>query len=148
VNPVTRFFMRAPIVLYRAHLGWLLGRRFLLLEHTGRTSGLRRQTVLEVVEHDPDGRPVVVSGFGMGSQWCQNITADPSVAVAWGRRRFHALAERRAHDEARAVFDRYRTAHPRAARVLGRSIGISLIDDLDTAAARLPVFTLVATVES
>jgi hypothetical protein len=45
-----RYFF-APVSLYRLHLGWLLGHRFLLLTHTGRRSGLRRQTVLEVMEY-------------------------------------------------------------------------------------------------
>jgi deazaflavin-dependent oxidoreductase (nitroreductase family) len=143
MNSRNRFLMRAPIGLYRIRLGWLLGTRFLLLEHTGRTSGMQRQTVLEVVEIGPEGRPVIVSGFGARSQWCKNITADPSVTVTWGKRRFEANAERRSQGEALGVFERYRAAHPRAARVLGGSIGVSLVDDLDLAAERLPVFTLV-----
>ncbi|HTM84573.1 MAG TPA: nitroreductase family deazaflavin-dependent oxidoreductase, partial [Mycobacterium sp.] len=39
--------MRAPIWLYRARLGALLGSRLLMLEHRGRTSGARRYVVLE-----------------------------------------------------------------------------------------------------
>jgi hypothetical protein len=48
-----RLLFRAPIRLYRWHLGWLLGGRCLLLTHTGRTSGLPRQAVLEVTGRDP-----------------------------------------------------------------------------------------------
>jgi hypothetical protein len=44
-----RALLRLPILLYRLHLGWLLGHRFLLLTHVGRKSGLQRRTVLEVV---------------------------------------------------------------------------------------------------
>ncbi len=39
--------MRAPIGPYRIGLGGLLGRRFLLLEHVGRRSGLPRHTVID-----------------------------------------------------------------------------------------------------
>ena len=44
------YLFRAPVYLYRWHLGWMLGHRLLLLTHIGRRTGLRRQTVLEVVE--------------------------------------------------------------------------------------------------
>ena len=37
-----RLGLRLPIWLYRLHLSWLLGERFLLLTHTGRNSGLPR----------------------------------------------------------------------------------------------------------
>ncbi|MGH3626024.1 MAG: hypothetical protein ACRDRL_01055, partial [Sciscionella sp.] len=44
-----RWFVRAPIWLYRARLGFLFGTRLLMLEHIGRTTGERRYVVLEVV---------------------------------------------------------------------------------------------------
>jgi (p)ppGpp synthase/HD superfamily hydrolase len=42
-----RLLLRTPLLVYRLHLGGLLGRRFPLLTHTGRRSGLRRQTDLQ-----------------------------------------------------------------------------------------------------
>jgi hypothetical protein len=55
VNAALRRLLRAPVYLYRWRLGWLLGRRFLLLIHVGhRTVGHRtarqHETVLEIVE--------------------------------------------------------------------------------------------------
>ena len=44
-----RWLVRAPIWLYRARLGFLFGERLLMLEHTGRKSGLLRLAVLEIV---------------------------------------------------------------------------------------------------
>ena len=59
------YFFRVPVYLYRWRLGWLFGHRLLLLAHFGRRSGLRRQTVLEVVEYRKQGPEVVVAnGFG------------------------------------------------------------------------------------
>ena len=134
--------MRAPIAAYRVNAGWLYGKRFLLLEHRGRTSGRMRQVMLEVVETAESGDPVVVSGFGEQSQWFKNIAADPHVSVTWSRSRFDAIARRLDSEHALAVFARYRRAHPRAAQILGGRIGVSLTEDLDGAAARLPVFRL------
>ena len=63
---LSRFMWRMPIYLYKAHLGWLLGERFLLLTHTGRISGERRQAVLEIIRVDKT-KPTyyVASGFGV-----------------------------------------------------------------------------------
>lgn len=80
--------------LYRAHLGWMLGHRFLLLTHTGRTSGLKRQTVLEVMRHDRStGMYVVASGWGAKADWLRNVTQTPAVIVQSGRER-HAQPRR------------------------------------------------------
>lgn len=77
--------MRAPIWLFRARLGFLMGSRLLMLEHIGRRSGQRRYVVLEVVDRPGPGRYVVASGFGERSQWFRNIQAKPSVRVFIGR---------------------------------------------------------------
>lgn len=142
MNRFNRFMMRAPIGLYRIGLGGLLGRRMLLLEHTGRRTGLTRRTVLEVVSRDDTGAPIVSSGFGEGSDWFRNVTADPTVAFTSGRTRTPATAERLGSIEALEVFEHYRADHPRAAAVIGRRLGVSLIDDPEGAAEKLPLFRL------
>jgi deazaflavin-dependent oxidoreductase (nitroreductase family) len=141
MNRFNRFMMRAPIALYRVGLGGLLGKRFLLLEHTGRKSGLTRRTALEIVEM-ADTSPIVVSGFGERSDWFRNVTVNPAIAFTLGRKRVPATARRLDHPEAVAVFDRYRINHPKAAQVIGKRLGVSLIDDIETSAAELPLFRL------
>ena len=42
---VSRALFRAPIYLYRLGLGWLFGKRILLLNHIGRVSGTQRQVI-------------------------------------------------------------------------------------------------------
>jgi deazaflavin-dependent oxidoreductase (nitroreductase family) len=143
MNRMTRVFMRAPIGLYRIGLGGLLGRRFLLLEHLGRTSGLTRRTVLEVVEVDELGQPVIVSGYGERSDWYRNVTKTPEVVFTIGRDRRPAIAMRLGIEEAAEVFARYRTEHPRAAAAIGKRIGVPLAGDAAAAAERLPLFRLV-----
>ena len=142
MNPLQRFFFRAPLGLYRVGLGGLLGSRFLQLEHVGRTSGELRRTVLEVLETGDDGAPVIASGFGEGSQWFKNVSADPDVWVTRGRTRTAASADRLDHAAALDVFERYRVDHARSAKVLGERLGVSLVDDLDTAAEKIPLFRL------
>ncbi len=143
MTPLQRFLFRAPITLYRLGLGPLLGRRFLLLEHRGRSSGLLRKTVLEILETGTTDEPVVASGFGEGSQWYKNVVEDPDVWITRGRNRTAAVATRLDVSTAEEVFERYRENHPRAARVLGQKLGVSLVDDLENAARTLPLFRLV-----
>jgi deazaflavin-dependent oxidoreductase (nitroreductase family) len=144
VNVLQRAVMRAPIGLYRIGLGRLLGRRFLLLEHTGRRSHRTRRTVLEVVDLR-DGVPVVASGWGETSDWFRNVSADPHVAVTISGRHFAAEATRLDPPEAARVLDDYRMRHPRAARVVGRAIGVDLTSDPGKAAETLPLLRLVPT---
>lgn len=80
----SRRLTRAPIRLYRARLGALLGPRLLMLEHTGRTTGVARYVVLEVIDHPEPDRYLVASGFGQRAQWFRNIVANPRVRVYAG----------------------------------------------------------------
>ena len=100
------------MLLYRCGLGWLLGRRFLLLVHIGRRSGKRHETVLEIVEYRNDGRiAVVLSGFGAGADWFRNITAAPQTEVVIGTRRFSADHRVLDVNEAVGAWARYEQRH-------------------------------------
>ena len=110
-----RALARAPIALYRAGLGVLLGHRMLLLEHIGRSSGERRHAVLEVTDRPAPGHYVVVSGFGERAQWFRNVVAEPRVRVSVGRRRaVPATAHRLPQERAAALLADYPRRHPRA----------------------------------
>jgi deazaflavin-dependent oxidoreductase (nitroreductase family) len=116
---LTRLAARLPIWLYRARMGWLLGDRFLMLTHTGRKSGLRRQVVLEVVHHNKDaGTYVIASGWGEKSDWFRNIQKTPRVTVHAGSRRFEAVAVRLSLEEAERELLDYAQRHPTAFREL------------------------------
>jgi len=114
-----RLLLRAPIHLYRWHLGWLLGGRFLHLTHIGRASGEARHVVLEVTAHDEAaGTYQVASGWGPRSQWYLNLRSHPDVTVQVGRRAYPATAQLLDADASgRAMVD-YAHRHPRAARRL------------------------------
>jgi deazaflavin-dependent oxidoreductase (nitroreductase family) len=110
----TRWFVRAPIRLYRHGLGRLMGGRILMLEHTGRSSGQPRYVCLEIVERPAPEHFVIVSGFGERAQWYRNLQADPRCFVSTGRmRRAPAVARFLGDAEASAALARYRREHPR-----------------------------------
>lgn len=119
---IPRGIARAPIWLYRAGLGGLLGKRFVLLEHRGRRSGLIRQVVLETISVDATSIHVI-SGYGWRAQWLRNIETDPRVRVTcgWSRPRA-ARATVLPAEEAVAVLEDYRRRHPLATRMLAPAL--------------------------
>ncbi|WP_304451127.1 nitroreductase family deazaflavin-dependent oxidoreductase [Nocardiopsis sp. YSL2] len=124
---IRRLLFRAPIHLYRMRLGWLFGGRFLLLNHTGRVSGKRRQVVIEAVEHDrSDGSYVVCSGFGRKAAWYQNLLATPETSIRVGVRTIPVTAHPLGTEEGGDFMARYAPRHPRAARNLVRFMGFSV----------------------
>jgi deazaflavin-dependent oxidoreductase (nitroreductase family) len=142
-----RWLLRLPIWLYRLRLGWLLGDRFLMLTHIGRTSGQPRQSVLEVVGHDAAaGTYVIASGWGEKADWLRNIQKHPRVLVDAGRRRFEATAERLDEEAATRAAGDYARRHPSAFRGLAsRMIGQSLTGtdaDYRALAQAVPFVTL------
>ncbi|MBO0880210.1 MAG: nitroreductase family deazaflavin-dependent oxidoreductase [Mycobacterium sp.] len=129
----TRWFVRAPIGLYRVGLGFVFGSRMLPLQHTGRVSGRPRYVVLEVVEHPAADEYVVVSGFGVKAQWYRNIHADPRVRVSCGtRRNVPATATPLSSAESAAALRCYAAAHPTAWDKLRTTIERAVGQPVDT----------------
>ena len=101
LNSVLRLLFHAPVVLYRWRCGWVFGNRFLLLIHVGRRTGLRRRTMLEVIEYRPDcPEAVVMSAFGPKADWLLNIKAGTGAEIIIGSRRFAAVWRFLGEDEA------------------------------------------------
>src|SRR5690348_2903618 len=123
-----RCILRAPALLYRWNCGWLLAHRFLLLIQRGRRTGLRRHTVLEVLEYRKDGpEPVVMSAFGRNADWLRNIEATPGPEVVIGSHRFAAVHRFLEEEEAVSAITGYEARNwlikPIIRRVLSRLLG-------------------------
>jgi len=120
-----RRLFRAPNVLYRHRLGGIVPKRFLYLEHVGRTSGRLRNTVLEVVDHDPRAETYhVAAGFGPDSDWYRNLEKNPEVTIQVGRRRMSARAALLSPEESGDAMAAYEASHPRAARRIMSVVGV------------------------
>jgi len=116
-----RFLFRLPIWLYRVKLGWVLGKRFLMLKHIGRKSGRPRQVVLEVVHQEADTCVYfVAAGWRGKADWFRNIQMNSSVEVTVGTRTFKATAVVMQLVEAAATFYIYARRYPLAFRELSR----------------------------
>ncbi|WP_406177449.1 nitroreductase family deazaflavin-dependent oxidoreductase [Streptomyces sp. NBC_00996] len=119
-----RFAARLPILLFRWGLGWVFGKRLLLLHHTGRVTGLDRRAALEVVEYEPtDGCWIVASGFGPRAAWYRNLRAEPKTVIEVGNRHHAVTAHFLAPDDGAEIMARYALRHPRTARRLCTFMG-------------------------
>ncbi len=116
----------------------------MLLEHTGRKSGLPRETVLEVIRHD-DQSFDIAAAYGAKSDWVRNIEADPKVRISTGRIQ-HAEATAVLADmaTAKSAFADYTEAHPAAAKAFGKSLGLPVGDPARMAAV-VPVVRITLT---
>src|SRR5262245_61200710 len=115
-RPPQSWLLGLPRPLYRAGLGWLLGRRLLELTTCGRKTGARRSVVLEVIGEEPvDGGFLVASAWGTRAQWFLNVEVAPRAEVRVGRERFAAevvrLSESEGAERLRRYADRHRWAY-------------------------------------
>ncbi|MFG2549443.1 nitroreductase family deazaflavin-dependent oxidoreductase [Streptomyces sp. NPDC048581] len=120
-----RLVARLPILVFRAGLGSVFGKRLLLLHHVGRVSGLDRMVVLEVVSYDPIGASwTVASGFGPKADWYQNLRAQPKTLIQFGNRPHAVTARFLPPDEGAEIMAGYARRHPRTARSLCAYMGL------------------------
>ncbi len=105
-----RVATRAVRWLHARKLGWVLGHRILVLHHTGRRSGRRYATPLEVIGRTPAGGYIVISGFGAGD-WLRNLAAGGPATVAVGTTGGPVTARLLALDDAVDVLAAYERRH-------------------------------------
>jgi deazaflavin-dependent oxidoreductase (nitroreductase family) len=115
---------RLPLPLYRAGLGWLLGRTFLVLTHAGRRTGTPHLMAAMVLADDPGtGEVVICSGWGPRADWYRNVRARPALRVQVGRDDFVPQQRFLSADEAVATAVSFRRRHPWRARLISRVLG-------------------------
>ena len=139
----TRWFVRAPIWLFRVRLGFLFGHRLLMLEHVGRKSRLTRYVALEVVARVGD-EYTVAAGFGERAQWLRNLEAHPHAHISVGTRvRMPVVAHRLTADQAADVLRRYQAKYPRAWAKLSPVFEQTLGEPVGESGAALPLVRFV-----
>lgn len=134
-SPLLARLLRAPDWLYRVHLGWILGKRFLALTHRGRSSGEFHRTVLEVISYDRrTNESVVASAWGTSADWYRNLMAEPALRVQTGGLDYVPQQRFLNSEEQAATASRFCREHPWEAKLMPRvltSIGAPVLDGAD-----------------
>lgn len=145
---LTRSLFRLPLSVYRLRLGWLFGRRLLVVNYIGHVSGRQRQVVLESVAHgENDGSYVVASGWGPSAAWYRSLLRTPEVTIQVGTRTIPVSAMPLPADEGAEIFARYASRRPRAAKLALRHLMGYAVDgseaDFRAVGRRMPFVRLV-----
>lgn len=92
-----KFFFKVPMFMHKLGFGgWerLIGAQWMLLTTTGRKSGKRRQTLVDVMDYDKTTDTYYIeAAYGSHADWFKNIQANPVFEAQVGRRKFNAQAE-------------------------------------------------------
>ena len=122
-GPISRFFFRGPLLLYKIGLSKLISKQVLLLMTTGRKSGKKRVTPLGYT-YDVTTRTYYVSaGWAGRSNWYRNALVHSKVGVKVGNYEFDAIAEPVDEGEAKHLFEGYAKRNPFAERMYSEIIG-------------------------
>ena len=114
---------KLPVYLYRLHLGWLLGKRFMQITHVGRRSGRVRRTILAVLRFDDKTKEIYAVSAWKGSDWYHNIQAKPALQVETGLMRYAPVQRTLSPEEITRTFMEYRKDHPIFSRLICRIPG-------------------------
>jgi deazaflavin-dependent oxidoreductase (nitroreductase family) len=114
---------KVPLFLYRLRLGWLFGKRFMLLTHVGRHSGKVRRTVLAVLRFDEQTKEIYAVSAWKGSDWYYNIQATPALQIETGFVRYVPVQRTLSPEAITTTFIEYRKRHPIFSRMICRIPG-------------------------
>jgi deazaflavin-dependent oxidoreductase (nitroreductase family) len=114
---------KLPLFLYRLHLGWIMGKRFLQITHVGRRSGKVRRTVLALLRFDAKTNEIYAVSAWKGSDWYYNIQASPALQVETGFVRYVPVQRILSPEEIAKTFFEYCKQHPIFARMVCRIPG-------------------------
>ncbi len=88
---VVKWVSKWPQLVYRFHLGWILGARFMLVTHRGRRTGKLWQTGVMVLRYDEQTQEASVVAGSRGADWYRNIQASPAVEITLGSQRYYPM---------------------------------------------------------
>jgi len=114
---------KMPLLLYRLHLGWLMGKRFMQITHVGRHSGKTYKTILAVLKFDENTREIYAVSAWKGSDWYYNIQASPALQVETGRVHYVPTQRTLSAEEITTSFMEYRKKQPLFSRMICRIPG-------------------------
>ena len=119
-GPILKWLFKIPVLQYKLGMGWMIGKKFLLITTTGRKTGKPRSTPLEYIHNPQKDWYRVAPGWGGNTDWYKNIRHNPHITVQVGRRKFKAMAEPAPVEEAAKFMEAASKLHPSMDKVWNR----------------------------
>ena len=121
-----RILFRVPVHVYREGLGWIFGKRFVLINHVGRKTGKSHQVVVEVIEWEKGtGNVIVVAGYGEQTQWYKNLREQSNTTIQIGNQKCTVSIELLAPADGEDIIARYLKRYGKLTEQLFSMIGYS-----------------------
>ena len=134
-NPLLKFFFKFPLFMHKLGLGgWerLIGAQWMLITTTGRKTGKRRETLVDVMDHDQAADIYYIeAAYGSHADWYRNIQASPIFEAQVGRRKFQARAEELTEKDAGEFLVKFYRRKPAYTRSVMRMVGIKFKDEAE-----------------
>ncbi len=127
---IARFF-KLPLFFYRIGMGWVFGKRFMVLTHVGRKSGKVHRSVLAVLGYDPKTREIKAVSPWTSSNWFRNIQATPALEVQTAGVRYAPRQRMLTPEEIAASFVEFRRQYPVFSRMIARIPGWNIDSTYD-----------------
>ena len=93
-NRLLKFFFKVPVWIHKMGFGgWerLIGAQWMLITTIGRKTGKRRETMVDVMDHDKTTDTYYIeAAYGARADWYKNIQSNPIFEAHVGRRKFKA----------------------------------------------------------
>ncbi len=138
-SSLLKFFFRFPLIFHRIGLGgWerLAGLEWMALTTTGRKTGKKRYHMVDVLKYNPQlDTYYIEAAYGKKADWYLNIMANPIFQAQVARRKFSAVCEAVSPAQAGQVIIDFYRARPIYARVVMKSVGVTITSEGEMAEA-------------
>jgi len=134
-NRLLKFFFKVPVWLHKLGLGgWerLVGAQWMLITTTGRKTGKRRDSMVDIMEYDKASDTYYIeAAYGARADWYRNIQNNPVFEAQVGRRKFKARASALSSEGASEMLVQFYRSKPAYTRSVMAMAGMKFKDEND-----------------
>ncbi|MEW5940166.1 MAG: nitroreductase family deazaflavin-dependent oxidoreductase [Chloroflexota bacterium] len=147
-NALQKFFFKVPVWVHKLGFGgWerIIGAQWMLIATTGRKSGRKRETMVDVMDYDAASDTYYIeAAYGSRADWVKNIEAAPRFHAQVGRRKFYARLEPLSNQNAGELMVKFYRAKPAYTRSVMKMVGMTFTgeDDLRALGSKLTLFAV------
>jgi len=147
-STLLKLFFKMPLLLHKLGMGgWehLIGAEWMLITTTGRKTGKRRETMVDVMNYDKVSDTYYIeAAYGSRADWCRNIKSNPVFEAQVGRRKFHAQAEKLNETDTGEMLVQFFRRKPTYTRSVMAMVGMKFKDEdeLRTTAKKLTLLAV------